>query len=101
MSVCPTCGQRKRRSLPQNSRLHALFTRVSENVRAKDGEFHSAMWWKTMFKAEWLGFMEFRKPNGDVIQVLRSTADCEVGELNDFMTRVEAYAAQKGIYLED
>ena len=54
-----------------------------------------------MMKAEWLGFIEFRKPDGNVIQVLRSTADCDVVELNNFMTQVEAFAAQKGIYLED
>ena len=101
MSVCPTCGQRKRRSLPQNARLHAIFMRVSENVRSKDNEFHSPMWWKTMMKAQWLGFMEFRKPDGQVIQVLKSTADLDVAELNDFMTQVEAFAAQKGIYLDD
>ena len=54
-----------------------------------------------MMKAQWLGFMEFRKPDGQVIQVLKSTADLDVAELNDFMTQVEAFAAQKGIYLDD
>ena len=101
MSKCPTCGQRKRRSLPQNSRLHSLFMLLQDSVKAKDGQFHSALWWKTMTKAEWLGFTEFRKPDGNVIQVLRSTADLDVNELNDFMTKVEAFAASRGVYLDD
>ena len=101
MIVCQTCGQRKKRSLPQNARLHSLFMLLQDTIKSKDGEFHSAMWWKTMMKAEWLGFTEFRKPDGQVIQVLRSTSDLDVSELNEFMTRVEAFAASRGVYLDD
>jgi hypothetical protein len=101
MSVCPTCGQRKRRSLPQNSRLHSLFMLMQDTLKAKDGESHSAMWWKVMSKSEYLGFTEFRKPDGSVIQVLRSTADCDVSELNEFMEKVEAYCSKRGVYLDD
>lgn len=54
-----------------------------------------------MSKAEWLGFSEFRKPDGNVIQVIRSTADLDVKELNEFMEKVEAYCAKQGVYLED
>ena len=98
---CDKCGQRNKRSLPQNARLHSLFMLLQDSVKAKDGEYHSAMWWKVMTKAEYLGFAEFRKPDGSVIQVIRSTADLDVTELNEFMTRVEAYAAKRGVYLED
>ena len=98
---CPTCGQRKKRTLPQNARLHALFAQLAANVTANDGLYHPALWWKTMCKAEWLGFDEFRKPDGSVIQVLRSTADCDVEELTNFMNEVERYAAKRGVYLDD
>ena len=101
MSACPACGQRKRRSLPQNARLHTIFTRIAESVKAKDGEYHSAMWWKVMLKSHFLGFVEFRKPDGAVIQVLISTADLDVEALNKFMTQVEVFAAQRGVYLDD
>ena len=67
---CPTCGARKKRTLPQNARLHALFTELAANVTAADNLYHPALWWKTMCKAQWLGFDEFRKPDGSVIQVL-------------------------------
>ncbi len=54
-----------------------------------------------MSKDRWLGYMEFRRPDGQVIQVLRSTADCDVEELTNFMNEVERYAARRGVYLDD
>lgn len=98
---CEKCGQRKKRSLPQNALLHSLVTQISESVRAKDGEFHSPMWWKVMLKSHYLGFKEFRRPDGQVIQVLLSTADLEVDKFNEFITQVQAFASTRGVYLED
>jgi hypothetical protein len=101
MSVCPTCKQRKRRSGEQNRRLHAIFNLMADTLKAKDNEYHSALWWKTVSKHQWLGYTEFRIPDGNVIQVLKSTADCDVEELNKFMESVERYAATRGVYLDD
>jgi hypothetical protein len=98
---CPTCGQAKKRTLPQNARLHALFTQLAANVTAKDGLYHPAQWWKVMSKDRWLGYDEFRRPDGTVITVMRSTADCDVEELTNFMNEVERYAASRGVYLDD
>ncbi len=52
-------------------------------------------------KAQWLGFNEYKKSNGDIIYELKSTADCNVAELNDFMARVERWAAEHDIWLQD
>lgn len=98
---CPTCGQRKKRSNPQNARLHSLFTLLQDNVKAADGQFHHLQWWKAMCKAQWLGFDEYRRPDGEAIQVLRSTSECDVAELNEFMSKVEAYCAQRGVWLDE
>lgn len=98
---CQCCGQVKRRTLPQNARLHKLFTEIAANVKAKDGLYHPAMWWKTMCKAEWLGFDEFQRPDGETIYVLKSTANLDVEELNEFMNQVEKYAAERGVWLSD
>ncbi len=98
---CPTCNQVKRRSLPQNARLHKLFTELSANVKAKDGLYHPAIWWKVMAKSQWLGFDEYQKPDGETVYVLRSTANLSVEELNEFMAQVEKYAAEKGVWLEE
>ena len=101
VSVCPTCGQKKKRSLPQNARLHKLFTEMAANLKAADGLYHPAAWWKVMAKDRWLGYLEFRKSDGSLVTVLRSTADCDVDELNEFMAHVERYANERGIYLQD
>ena len=101
MAKCKLCGQEPKRSLPQNNRLHLLFTEIAANVPASDGLYHPAMWWKACMKAQWLGFNEYRKSNGDIIYELKSTADCNVAELNDFMARVERWAAEHDIWLQD
>lgn len=98
---CQLCGQPKKRTLPQNARLHKLFTELAANVKAKDGLYHPALWWKAIMKAEWLGFDEYQKPNGETVYVLRSTANLNVEELNEFMEKVEHYAATRGIWLQD
>ena len=98
---CPTCNQTPRRSLPQNARLHLLFGAIAEKVKASDGLLHHAMWWKTVMKDKWLGYNEIVASNGKVIYSLRGTADLTIEELNNFMERVERYAAEHGIYLQD
>jgi hypothetical protein len=97
---CPTCGQIARRSNPQNNRLHLLFQAISEKVVGADGLLHHAMWWKIVMKDRWLGYNEV-VTNGKTVYSLRGTADLTVEELNNFMDRVEQYAAEHGIYLQD
>ena len=97
---CPTCGNVPRRSLPQNNRLHLLFQAISEKVKGADGLLHHAMWWKIVIKDRWLGYNEVVS-NGKTIYSLRGTADLTVEELNNFMDRVERYAAEHEVYLQD
>lgn len=101
MAKCKCCGQEPRRSLPQNNRLHLLFTEIAANVMAKDGLYHPALWWKVMCKHQWLGYDEFKLPNGETVYSMRSTADLHVDELNKFMERVERFAAEKNVWLQD
>jgi hypothetical protein len=101
MAKCKVCGQEPKRSLPQNNRLHLLFTEIAANVMASDNLYHPAMWWKVMFKDRWLGYNEYRTSSGKVITELKSTADCNVAELNEFMERVERWAAEHDIWLQD
>lgn len=100
-SRCPNCGQIKRRSSAQNARLHKLFTELAANVKAKDGLYHPAMWWKVVCKDRWLGYDEFHKPDGSTVYVMKSTSDLDVEELNKFMAEVELFANQRGVYLDD
>lgn len=98
---CPTCGQIKKRSLEQNKRLHALFSEIAANVKAKDGLLHPAAWWKAMSVDRWLGYDEFVKSDGTIVYVLKRTSELDVKELNDFMNEVERFANNMGIYLQE
>lgn len=99
--VCPSCGQSQRRSLPQNARLHKLFTMMSEQLKGKDGLYHATMYWKVLSKDQWLGYDEVQHPDGRTIYALKSTANLSVEELNNFMNEVERYCALRGVYLQD
>lgn len=99
--ICPTCGSIPRRSLPQNNRLHLLFQAISEKVLASDGLLHHAQWWKIVMKDRWLGYNETVKSDGTIIYSLRGTAELTVEQLNEFMNRVERFAAERGVYLQD
>jgi hypothetical protein len=98
---CPTCGRLPTRSLPQNARLHKLFTEIAANVKAKDGLMHEPMWWKVMSKHQWLGYDEYLMPDGKTIYQLKSTASLDVEALTEFMNEVERYAASKGVWLQE
>ena len=77
-----------------------MFGAISEKVKAADGLLHHSQWWKVVMKDRWLGYNE-TIANGKTIYSLRGTADLTVEELNNFMDRVERYAAEHGIYLQD
>lgn len=98
---CEKCGQIKRRSLAQNNRLHKLFAEIACNLKAKDGEYHHHLWWKVMLKDHFLGYDEYKRPDGNTIYVLRSTSDLDIAELNKFMEQVERYANSQGVYLDE
>lgn len=98
---CPTCGSVPKRSLPQNNRLHLLFQAISEKVLAADKLLHHPQWWKVVMKDRWLGYNETPRSDGTIIYSLRGTADLSVEELNAFMEKVEHFAAERGIYLQD
>jgi hypothetical protein len=52
-------------------------------------------------KDRWLGYNETPRSDGTIIYSLRGTADLSVEELNAFMEKVEHFAAERGIYLQD
>ena len=54
-----------------------------------------------MCKDKWLGYNEYTAPDGRTIYSLKSTADCSVDELTEFMNEVERYCALRGVYLQE
>lgn len=97
---CPTCRRLRKRSTPANKRYWALVGVVSVNVWPL-GEFYTVKQWHKQFREKFLGYVETKLPSGKVLQELCSTADLDVAEFNDYMTKVEVFANERGAYLED
>lgn len=53
-----------------------------------------------MLKDRFLGYDEYKRPDGETVYSLRSEADLEVDEENEFMTQVELFANERGVYLD-
>lgn len=97
---CPTCGRRNKRSNEQNSRYWALLSLIAERLKPK-GESYSTETWHTLFKKLYIGWDEVKLPNGQPFIVVHSSADLDVAAFGDYMTQIEAFAAEYDVYLDD
>ncbi len=102
---CPTCHRRHKRSNEANRRYWLLLHEIADKVHPKgeDGkpESFSAESWHKYFKQRFVGCDEVKLPNRKTIIVLRSSADLDTAEFNDYMTQVEAWASEHNVYLAD
>lgn len=97
---CPTCRRLYVRSHSQNARYWALLHLLSEKLRPK-GQSFSPETFHLWAKSKFLGCDDFILPNGKTMTIPRSTAALDVAEFCDYMTAVEAWANEQGVYLED
>jgi hypothetical protein len=106
MNVCPTCGAREKRSTDQNARYWKLLHAIADGVHPIDtdtGESmtYSADIWHLFWKGKLLGCDDVKLPNGRVVVVPRSTTDLDVPAFGDYMAAIEAWAADRGVFLPD
>lgn len=88
-----------KRSVEQNKRYWVILNEIAEtSVR---GETYSAETWHRYFKVRFIGMDETKLPNGKVVQEPISTTTLDKGEFGEYMTRIEAWAAQHGILIAD
>lgn len=99
-SRCPACGRREKRSSAQNKRYWAIVARVAEGCHPQ-GDTYSVPTWHKWFKSHFLGCTETKLPNGATLTEPNSSADEDTPEFSDYMTAVEAWAAEHGVYLDD
>lgn len=92
---CPTCKRRMKRSSEANRRYWALLHAISEKTGHGVESLH--LW----AKSKWLGCTDYKLPTGAVIAIPNSSADLDPGPFNDYMTQVEVWANEQGIYLQD
>lgn len=100
MERCPTCGRKKKRSSQANARYWALVYKIAENVKVGADVF-SGPTWHIYFKQRYLGCDDIKLPNGTTMTIPKSTADEDSPEFSDYMTKVEAWAAEREVYLDE
>jgi len=96
---CPTCGRRHKRTTAANAYYWQLLHAIAEGVRP-GGNAYGPEAWHVYAKSRWLGADDVKLPNGKVIVVPHSTANLSVDEFNDYVSAVEAWAAERGVFLE-
>lgn len=97
---CPVCHRRRTRTTQANARYWLLLHAIAEQVRP-GGAAYSADQWHMYCKSRWLGCDDVALPNGKTLTIPRSTAGLDVGEFNDYMGRVEAWAGERDVWLEE
>lgn len=100
MTRCPTCGRRQKRSTQANALYWQLLTRMSEGL-APGGRTYTATQYHLYYRTRFLGADDVELPNGRTLTIPKSTAGLDVSEFSDYYTKVEADAAERGIYLEE
>lgn len=97
---CPTCGRKQRRSQQANARLWLIYHALAERLPVR-GELYSAQAWHAYMKSKFLGCTDLRLPNGKVYSQPNSTAALDTAEFNEYMGRVEAWAAEHDVFLDE
>ena len=97
---CPTCKRRHKRSTEANARYWLLLHLIAEKCKPAEGALFAADTWHLYFKSRFLGADEVELPNGKVMVIPHSSADLPVDAFTDYQTKVEAWAAERDIYLD-
>ncbi len=95
---------RECRSLSQNALAHVWFNEISAYLMKRGKSFATPEWVKDALKHSYLGYEEREMTDvitGEktTIHSLRHTADLETGEMNFFLSQVEAWAVSIGCRL--
>lgn len=98
-SKCPTCHRTIKRSNEANRRYWLLIHTIADEVKP-NGESYSPETWHHWAKTRFLGADDVKLPNGKTLVMPRSSADLDKAEFAEFMEQVEAWAAERGVYLD-
>ena len=97
---CPVCGSLPKRNNEQNAAYWALLHKISLLVKV-NGVVYSSKSWHLYFREKLLGYQDIQLPNGKTIVQLRSTTDLNKDEFSDYLTKIEVFAAEKGVFNDE
>lgn len=80
------------RSVEQNARLWSLYTSIGDYLGYSSEEVHQLMGFKFLLIEKYVG--------RDKITLVRSTTKLNVKEMNEYMEKIEAWAAHLGWQLD-
>ena len=66
-----------------------------------DGRHYTAESFHIYFRSRFLGCDEYEMPNRETMLIPRSTANLDADEFSDYLAKVEADAAERGVYLDE
>lgn len=85
-----------KRSLEQNNRYWAILSDIAQQVPDETGKRYSAEVWHEYMKEQFLG-KDTILIDGEVKFVQKSTTTLKVMEFADYMTKCEAWGAERGV----
>ena len=96
---CKTCGRKSRRSNPQNSLLWLIYHKMAE--KQWNGVQYSAETFHRYYASKFLGCDSVALPNGKTLTIPHSTASLDVAEFAEYFDKVQADAADRGVWLDE
>jgi hypothetical protein len=97
-NACPTCGRTPKRSNEANARYWVLLTEISEQMKLQGANDYAPDVWHEYFKTLFLG--KEIVIDQETRWVPARSSRLTTSEFANYAMRVEAWAAQHGIYLE-
>lgn len=89
------------RTLDQNSKLHAMITDISKQVKWA-GEWLDVTDWKRLFSAALYGQKVVPSLDGQGFTIIvRHTSDMKKKEMSDLIAFITAWAAERGVVFKD
>ena len=65
------------------------------------GQQHGSESWLMYFKTKFLGASDIVLPNGQVVVQPFSSSELDKAEFSEFVEKIMAWAAEKGVYLAE
>lgn len=87
--------EEKRRTLEQNRFFHGPVLDAITQQAWWEGRQYPKEFWKEYFRRRYLLKDEHTTPDGEIVQIYWSTADLNIGQMTEFLEKVQAEAASE------
>jgi hypothetical protein len=88
------------RTVSQNALYWGLLNLMSEKIHPR-GQTFSPDTFHLWAKSKFLGCVDHVLPSGKTLTIPNSTAALDTQQFSDYLDKVQAFAAERGVYLAD